>query len=266
MTTPRLLAVAYLAQLAGAFRGDMPWLFLPICLAGLLAIGELWLRALVHEGIAPLVRLGTATVCGLVSLPLAAISLHLLRIPIAGRPLAITLAALITLLGLANLCRVGIAARQGGGDPPASANPVARRGGGIPHTCLALAVPAGLALVVSVTAVLAYVTLPHPPPPGYTSVALNGWAAGIARPVTMPARGLDVPIRVSSEGVPAATAALRVRVGRRTVNERDVRVEADTTRSIDVFVPAPPDGCLHRIEISVGAASTIFYGRGPTRC
>jgi len=212
-----------------------------------------------------------ATVCGLVSLPLAAITLHLLRIPIADRPLAITLAALTTLLGLVTLFRVGIAARQTGRTAHIMTashcvGNAARQGGGIPHTCLALAVPAGLALVVSVTAVFAYVTLPHPPQPGYTSVALNGWAAGIARPVTVPARGLDVPIRVSSEGVPAATAALRVRVGRRTVNERDVRVEADTTRSIDVFVPAPPDGCLHRIEISVGTASTIFYGRGPARC
>jgi hypothetical protein len=249
VTTPRLIALACLAQLATGFRGDLPWLFVPICLAGLLAIGELWLRALVHETIAPLARLGMATVSGLVSLPLAAIILHLLHVRIADRPLAITLAALTTLLGLVTLLRVGNAARQGGG---------------LPHAYLA--VPAGLALVVSVTAVWAYVTMPHPPQPGYTSVALNGWAAGIARPVTVPARGLDVPIRVSSEGVPAATAELRVRVGRRTVNTRDMRVEADTTRSVDVYVPAPPDGCLHRIEISVGAASTIFYGRGPKGC
>ena len=41
---------------------------------------------------------------------------------------------------------------------------------------------------------------------------------------------------------------------------------ADGNTSIAVHVPAPPDGCLHRIEISVGAASTVFYGRGPTAC
>ncbi|MFD0520852.1 hypothetical protein [Paractinoplanes durhamensis] len=43
-------------------------------------------------------------------------------------------------------------------------------------------------------------------------------------------------------------------------------VVADTSRSFDVHVPAPLTGCLHRIEISVGGASTVFYGRGPAAC
>jgi hypothetical protein len=45
-----------------------------------------------------------------------------------------------------------------------------------------------------------------------------------------------------------------------------VILPAGAIRSVVVHVPAPPDGCLHRIEISLGAASTVFYGRGPTGC
>jgi hypothetical protein len=97
-------------------------------------------------------------------------------------------------------------------------------------------------------------------------VALNGWAAGIDRPVTIGVRGLRVPIRVSSAGEPAATAQLRVRVGGLLVGrDRPVTIAADTTRSIEVHVPAPRDACLHRVEIILGKASTVFYGRGPHR-
>jgi hypothetical protein len=42
-----------------------------------------------------------------------------------------------------------------------------------------------------------------------------------------------------------------------------VRLPVDGTGSVAVHVPAPPDDCLHRIEISLGPASTVFYGRGP---
>jgi hypothetical protein len=250
VTTPRLLAVAYLTMLAPVLGGDIPRAVRLACLAGLFAIGELWLRALVNETIAPLVRFGVAAVAGLVSLPLMAIVLHLLRVPMAERPLAAGLAVVATGLAAVALLRE----RQVPADPRAA------------RTLVAVAIPAGLALVVAVAAVSVYAWLPHPPQPGYTSVALNGWAAAIDRPVHVPARGLAVPIRVSSTGEPTSTAALRVRVGDRTVNARKLRVDADTTRSVDVHVPAPPDGCLHRIEISVGPASTIFYGRGPAKC
>ena len=103
----------------------------------------------------------------------------------------------------------------------------------------------------------------RPPPPGYTSLALNGWATDLTEPVAIPPRGVHVPVRVSSAGRPAVTEPLRVRVGARLVSGRPLAVTPETTRSVDVFVPAPPDGCLHRIEISLGATSTVFYGRGP---
>jgi hypothetical protein len=250
VTTPRLLVAAYLTLLAPALGGNAPRVVQLACLAGLFAIGELWLRALVNETVLPLVRFGVAAVAGLVSLSLVAIVLHLMRVPIAGRSLAAALAVLATVLAVAALLREG----------HVPADPRAVR------TLIAIAIPAGLALVVAVAAVSVYAWMPHPPQPGYTSVALNGWAAAIDGPVRVPARGVVVPIRLSSAGEKAGTAALRVRVGDRTVNERELRVEADTTRSVDVYVPAPPNGCLHRIQISVGPASTIFYGRGPAKC
>ncbi|NMO53247.1 hypothetical protein HH310_18860 [Actinoplanes sp. TBRC 11911] len=250
MTTPRLLAAVYLTMLAPAIGGDVPRAVRFACLAGVFAIGELWLRALVNEMIAPLPRFGVAAVAGLVSLPLVAIALHLMRVPIASRPLAAALTILATTLAVVALLRAG----RVPADPRAAG------------TLVTVAIPACLALGVSVAAVSLYAWMPHPPRQGYTSLALNGWAATLDRPVRVPARGVYVPIRLSSAGEPAETAALRVRVGDRTVNARRLRVEADTTRSVDVFVPAPPDGCLHRIEISVGPASTVFYGRGPARC
>lgn len=250
MTTPRLLVAAYLTLLAPALSDHVPKAVQFACLAAVFAIGELWLRALVNETIAPLARFGVAAAAGLVSLPFAAIVLHLMRVPIASRPLAAALAVLATVLGAVSLLRE----RHVPADPRAA------------RTLVAIAVPAGLALVVAVAAVSVYAWLPHPPQPGFTSVALNGWAATIDGPVRVPARGVAVPIRVSSNGEPTATAALRVRVGDSTVDARPLQVDADTTRSVDVHVPAPPDGCLHRIEISVGPASTVFYGRGPARC
>lgn len=45
-----------------------------------------------------------------------------------------------------------------------------------------------------------------------------------------------------------------------------VAIEADAVRSFEVHVPAPPDGCLHLIKITLGEISMVFYGRGPTAC
>jgi hypothetical protein len=253
VTTPRLLGLAYLALVVLGLAGGRPWLFPVICLAALLAVGELWLRALTGERVPPVARIGLAAAAGLVSLPLVAFVLHLARVPIAAGPLLAGLATLATGVGAAALLR------ERSGRPPADPR--------LPGTIVAIAIPAALALVVGGAAALAYVRLPHPPPPGYTSVALNGWAADIDRPVAIPARGLSVPIRVSSAGEPPATAPLRVRVGDRPPGPaRPLLIAADTTRSVEVYVPAPPDGCLHRIEISLGAASTVFYGRGPAAC
>ena len=249
MSTRRLLVAGYLALLG--LGAGLAWLVPLCCLVALLVLGELWLRATVAAPMPPVHRLGLATVAGLVALPFVAVVLHLIRVPIAAGPLVLGLAALTTGLGAVALLRE----RSGRPAPVPVAGPLA-----------AVAIASGLIAVIGAAAVFAYLRLPHPPQPGFTSVALHGWAAGIDRPVAFPARGLSVPVRVSSTGEPAGTAALRVRVGDRPVNARDLPIAADTTRSVEVFVPAPPDGCLHRIEISLGAASTVFYGRGPAAC
>jgi hypothetical protein len=251
LSTPRLLGGTYLALVVLGLSSGLPWLFPVFCLAALIALGELWLRATVPGTVPPVARFGLATAAGLTTLPFVAVALHLVRVPIAAGPLVIGLAALATGLGAVALLR------ERSGRPPSV--PMA-------GTLAAVAVPSVLVAVIAAAAVFAYLRLPHPPQPGFTSVALNGWAADIDRPVAFPRRGLSVPIRVSSIGEPATTAPLRVRVGDHPVNARDLPIAADTTRSVEVYVPAPPDGCLHRIEISLGAASTVFYGRGPAAC
>ncbi|GAB2619956.1 hypothetical protein Aab01nite_34170 [Paractinoplanes abujensis] len=252
MTTPRLLAAVYGALLLLALAGRLPWLLVPVCLATLTVLGELWLRALTGEGMPPLHRIGLATAAGLVSLPFVALTLHVCGIAIRARSVAAGLAVLVTLLGLAVLVRE----RATG----ATADPR------LPRMIGAVVVPGVLMLAAGFCALEAYDRMPHPPQPGYTSVALTGWAAGIDRPVAIPARGVHVRLRVSSAGLPAATAPLRVRVGQRLVATRPLAVAPDATDAVEVFVPAPPDGCLHRIEISLGPASTVFYGRGPAGC
>jgi hypothetical protein len=249
----RLLAVAYPLLLILGLLPRVPWLFPVLCLAVLLVLGELWLRALVGEAVAAAARIGLGAAAGLVSLPLVAILLHLLGVPIGARSLAAALAVLATGLGSAVLLR------ERSGAPPGDPH--------LPGAYAAVAAPAAVALLISGAAVIGYRRLPHPPPPGYLSVALNGWAAEIDRPLPIPARGVDVPIRVSSAGKPAGTASLRVWVGASAYGPaRPLPIAADTTSMVRVHVPAPPDGCLHRIRITVGGASTIFYGRGPARC
>jgi hypothetical protein len=249
----RLLAVAYPALLVLGLLPRVPWLFPVILLAALLALGELWLRALVGEAVAPTARIGLGAAAGLVSLPLVAIVLHLLGMAIGTGSLAVALALLAT--GLAAVVLV----REHCVRPPADPR--------LPGAYAAVGVPAAVAVLIAGAAVTGYDRLPHPPPPGYLSVALNGWAAAIDRPVPIPAKGLDVPIRVSSAGEPAGTAALRVWVGASAYGPaRPLSIAADTVSTVRVHVPAPPDGCLHRIRISVGGASTVFYGRGPAAC
>ncbi|MBU2662594.1 hypothetical protein KOI35_03660 [Actinoplanes bogorensis] len=249
MTTVRLLAATYAALGLLAAGTHLPWLLAVVCLAALVAIGELWLRALTGEAMPPVARIGLAIASGLVSLPFVAITLHAAGVTIGTLSIAIGLAVLVTLLGGAVLVR------ERSGAAPADPR--------LPRMILAVGIPALLTLVAGFGSLQLYDRLPHPPPPGYTSLALNGWAAGIDRPVAIPARGVKVPVRISSAGLPAATEPLRVRMGARLVSGRTLAVAADATSSVDVFVPAPPDACLHRIEISLGASSTIFYGRGP---
>ncbi|MGX6603077.1 hypothetical protein ACWKSP_13190 [Micromonosporaceae bacterium Da 78-11] len=253
MNPLRLVVIAYAALAVLALVPVLPWLFPVLCLAALLAVGELWLRALVGEAIAAVVRIGLGAAAGLVSLPLVAIVLHVLGVAIHTRSLAVGLVLLTTGLGAVVLLR------ERSVRPPADPR--------LPGTYLAVALPAAVALVIAGAAAVVYQRLPHPAPPGFTSVALNGWAAGIDRPVVIPARGLDVPIRVSSAGRPGATAALRVWVGANAYGPaRPLGIVADSTRDVDVHVPAPPNGCPHRIRISVGGASTVFYARRAAVC
>jgi hypothetical protein len=133
-------------------------------------------------------------------------------------------------------------------------------------TILAVGVPTVLALAIGGTATVAYQKLPHPPEPGYTSLALAGWAAGIDRPLAIGRRGLQVPLEVTSAGEPARTATLLVLIGDRAAGpQRPVRIVTGV-QPLRVHVPAPADGCLHPVRIVVGAASTVFYGRGPVPC
>jgi hypothetical protein len=120
-----------------------------------------------------------------------------------------------------------------------------------------------LALLIGGAGTVVYQRMPHPAEPGYTSLALAGWAAGIARPVAIPMAGIEVPLEVSSAGEPARTADLQVRIGERPAGP-GLPVSVTTgTQSLRVHIPAPADGCLHPIRISLGPASTVFYGRGP---
>ena len=263
--TAYLLAGAYPVLAVLGFAPRLTWLYLALSLALVILIGELWLRALVREPVEPVARLGLATAAGLVTLPLIALLLHVLSVRIEGRSLAVGLAIIVTVLGAYAIVRNrGIPAAPDAG------------------TLVAVAVPVLLALVIGGSAVVAYERLPHPPEPGYTSVALDGWAARIQSPVAFPPAGLEVPIRVSSAGRPPSTVPLRVQVGNRVVGAmpgsapapgkaavgagEPVVIAADATWSAQVFVPAPPDGCLYLVKISLGAASTVFYGRGPAAC
>jgi hypothetical protein len=251
VTTIRVLAAALAATalLALGLPGALPL----TALIALLAVGELWLRAL-RLDLEPVAgRIGLGAVCGLVSLPLIALVLHRIGVPIRTPSLAAGLVVLSLLLGGPALLRER--SGRAGTDPR------------LPRTLGAIAVPATVALVIGGAAVFAYVRLPHPPQPGYTSVALSGWAAGIDRPVAVPPGGLNVPIRLSSSGAPAAVAPLSVIVDAARVGPaQPVSIAADSTSSVYVYVPALPNGCLHRIEISLGTASTVFYGRGPAPC
>ncbi|MCU7728547.1 hypothetical protein ODJ79_32955 [Actinoplanes sp. KI2] len=289
MTTIRVLAAALLAiaVLALGLPGVLPL----AALVALLAVGELWLRALRLDLEPATGRIGLGVVCGLVSLPLIALVLHVIGVLIRARSLAGGLFLLALVLGGAVLRRERSGRqlrkerselryeRSGQAEAEAEAADEVDRelrwervgpaeaDRRVLRTVAAIVVPATVALVVGGTAVLAYVRLPHPPQQGYTSVALGGWAAGINGPVAVPADGLNVPIRVSSSGTSAAVATLSVIVDSfRAAPPLPVSIAADSTSSVYVHVPALPNGCLHRIEISLGTKSTVFYGRGPARC
>jgi hypothetical protein len=125
--------------------------------------------------------------------------------------------------------------------------------------------PIVLSLIVGGIAIRVVERGTHPALPGYLTVALNGWAAGITHPIAVPARGLAVPVRVSSSGLPTTTQWLRLRVGGALVASRPVTVMTGKVYALSVRLPAlPPDGCLRAVGISVGGAGTVFYARSAT--
>lgn len=250
MSTPNLLLLAAPAlTLLAAGNDRVSWLLPVALLAALLVIGELWLRALTAEAVAAACRIGLGVAAALITLPLVALALQVLGVPIRSRSLAIGLAAVAVLLGAVVLVR------ERSGRVPADPR--------FARTVAAVGIPLVLAVVVGGFATFAYVRLPHPPEPGFTSVALGGWAARIDRPVDIPRQGLAVPIRVTTANTPATVVPLWIQVGDRVGPQRPITLPVDGTRSVDVHVPAPLDDCLHRIEINLGGTSTVFYGRGP---
>jgi hypothetical protein len=272
--TAHLLAVVGPVVAFLAFAPAVPVLSPLLCLVALLALGELWLRALIREPLSPVARLGLSVVAGLISLPLVALALYAVGLHIERRGVAAGLAVLAVVLGGVELAVKAKCADSPHADSPHADSPhpghwVGRvEHGGTTNsrplsTALAVGVPALLALLIGGTATVVYQRLPHPAEPGYTSLALAGWAAGIARPVAIPAAGVEVPLEVSSAGEPATTATLRVRIGDRAAGPGMPVPITSGTRALRVHVPAPTDGCLRPIRISLGPASTVFYGRGP---
>jgi hypothetical protein len=253
----KTLAFVYAVLFALASTPSHPWPYALLLLAALAAVGDLWLRALTAEPAAPVVRAGLATAAGLFTLPLAAITLHVLGVRSAPRPLALVLAVVATVLAAVALARSGsrrVAVLR--------LEAVDAR---MARTLGAMAVPAVLATGVGVAAVHTYERLPHPPAPGYTSIALAGWAAAVDRPVLVPAAGLLVPVELTAAGRPA-DERLTVTVGDRPAGPpRPVRLAAGGSSVVSVLVPEPRDGCLHRVRIALGATSTVFYAYAAPR-
>lgn len=254
----RSLLTAYAALIALLLVVGRPWTAAPLCLIALLSIGTLWLRALpgtLAETAIPAVRGGLTAIAGLVTVPLVALVLHAWGAPVRPGPLIIGCAALATALGTVALLRpVPDSAEEQDRKTPA----------GYARSSAAVAVPVILAVTVGGAAVHGYRTGPSPAEPGYLSIALNGWAAAIDRPVTVPARGLAVPIRVASAGLAEITGLLQLSIGGQVVDREPMTVAADTIRFLTVHVPAPPpDGLLRAVDISIGDTSAGFYARSP---
>lgn len=249
MTGLRYALAAYACLAVLALRPGPAVLLLPIGLAGLLALGGLWLYTLAgvpaERGV-PALRLGLAALLGLLTLPLVALTLYGFGQPVRSGAVLAGAAVVTTLLAAGAAVRGRL-----GRDHPAE-----------PGRALPVLAPTALALLVGAPAVLAAQRLPHPAPPGYLSVALDGWAAGIDRPVTVPAGGLIVPIRVRSAGLPDVDATLSLRIGGRIAGRRPLAVAADSTGTVAVRVPPLPAGCLQAVSITVGTAGTGFQARG----
>ncbi|MFI1992226.1 hypothetical protein [Actinoplanes sp. NPDC020271] len=279
MTTifrPLVTAYASLAVLLPA--AGLPWpVRLAACLLALLAVGELWVRAVTgrpaESGI-PAVGAGLTVLTGLLTLPAVALLLHPLGASVGPIPLIAGSGLLATVLAVAGLLRLYFSRRARFGEPDdepgvpvqrvagQTADPTGSRRRAGARTAAAILLPIGLSALVGVTAIRTVEVSSHPALPGYLTVALNGWAAGITHPVAVPARGLAVPVRITNSGLPARTDWLRLRVGDVVVATRRVTTMTGKVYALSVRVPAlPPDGCLRPIGISVGGAGTVFWAR-----
>ncbi|WIM95149.1 hypothetical protein ACTOB_007221 [Actinoplanes oblitus] len=259
-TIPRPLVVAYASLSILLPAAGLPWpILLPAGLVALLAIGELWLRAVTGppaEAGLPAVRPGLTVLAGLLTLPAVALLLHPLGVRVASVPLIAGAALLATGLALAARLRRGGPGRRG--EPlPGEPEPWA-----VPGSVAAVLLPIVLTLIGGGVAIRAVERGARPELPGYLTVALNGWAAGIRHPVAVPERGLAVPVRVTNSGLPTTTQWLRLRVAGAIVAARPVTVVTGKVYALNVQLPPlPPDGCLRPVGISVGGTGTVFYAR-----
>src|SRR5690349_16466673 len=108
-TILRPLVVTYASLSVLLPAAGLPWpLLLPACLLALLAIGDLWLRAVIGppgEAGIPALRAGLTVLAGLLTLPALALVLHPLGVRAAPLPLIAAAALLATALGAAGLLR-----------------------------------------------------------------------------------------------------------------------------------------------------------------
>ncbi|GIF07574.1 hypothetical protein [Actinoplanes siamensis] len=277
---PLVTAYASLPVLLPA--AGLPWpALLPACLLAFLAIGELWIRAVTGRSAEvgpPAVRAGLVVLAGLLTLPAVALLLHPFGAPVAPVPLIAASALLATVLAVAGLLRLRLRRRDGdAGLDDGAGVPAQRRNDEIreqtgsrtryaARTAVAVLAPIVLGVAVGGIAIRAVESGSRPVLPGYLTVALNGWAAGITHPVAVPSHGLTVQVRVTNSGLPTSTQWLRLRIGGTVVASRQVTVASGRVYALNVLVPAlPADGCLRPVGISVGTASTVFYAKAAAK-
>ncbi len=241
------------------------WLSIAVLATVLLASGAFWVTVLTGPAAGtddrfPLSRLGLQVLVGLLTLPAVALLLHVAGVRIGRNPV---------LLALLAVCAVGgTLAEVRGPRRDAPGRPVG--------VWVGAGIASVLAIGVGVAAVTWYDRLPRPAPPGYTSVALAGWAAKVTGPVSVPAQGLDVPLRIERRDSRPGDFQLTVDVGDRPAGPAvPVARLGAAGRDVTVRVPPPPDGCLYRVVLRLrpvdpGAAdpelSTTLYARGAGPC
>jgi len=237
------------------------WLSVAVFPVLLLASGAFWVTvatgpATRTDARFPLSRLGLQVLVGLLTLPVVALSLYAAGVRIDRNPV---------LLALLAVCAVGaVLAEVRGRRRDGPGRPV---GGWVGAGVASL-----LAVGIGAAAVTWYDRLPRPAPPGYTSFALAGWAAKVTGPVSVPAQGLDVPLRIERHDRGSTGYQVTVDVADRPTGTT-VTV-GPTVRDVSVRVPQPPDGCLYRVVLRLRPVaatgspelSTTLYARGAGAC